>query len=310
MARRINSDSDSDSDRTPSERAAVQAVTRLYQHECPACDSRWSKFRDVDAEEDYIDRTTADVPIVHRHKKKDRRWVSTSFTVHDRTMRALLSTALAGYQSFDPELEDWTFLPPYRAFVHRWERLKSVCGEATDDESKCAATQLMAFLDPVLQSSVKLLVKTQKVGSVSFDRVWQIFPPGELAVTSFYDAEAICRVQKSEKITGEPTGVYWLVTAEYIDWNGESCGFASLRRRINHFSSLQHVCSLPIYPLAFSKTAAEIQSRALKRGRKFETLQGCHLKNYEGSKIDLKTQPPGERPVRPLLLSPAFPFSS
>lgn len=159
-------------------------------------------------------------------------------------MRRHLKVALANYHGFDLELKGWTFQQPFSPIVHRWDRLNALCEETEDHQSKQALEQLMGFLRPVLAPSIDSLVQTRKTGKVDFENLWQIFPPGELAVTSFFGVEAVTRLLRYELIQpcGEPP--FWQVDFEYVDWNGERCGYESAKTRIKYFSGLKFVTSL------------------------------------------------------------------
>ena len=278
---------------------AMNPVTKLFRHD-KCCPKRWSKFADHKEEQENLKSSTTDDPILHRHIFTNRKWVTESFTIQSPAMRAHLKVALAKYQDLDLELENWAFKSPFKPIVHRWDRLNVLCEETTEASSKEAIDQMMEFLRPILASSVDALARTKRTGKVVFDDVWQIFPPGEFAVTIFYGVEAVCRVTKYEKV--EPCGQHphWVISLEYVDWNGECCGYTSTKVTIGYFGGLRHVVSLPVYPLFFNESAAEIRTRIIERGRKFETLRGYHFQTYVGTKILLGTKPE-ERPVILLL---------
>ena len=281
---------------------AMNPVTKLFRHDCEykCCPKRWSKFADHEEEQENLKSSTTDDTILHRHIFTKRKWVTESFTIQSAAMRAHLEVALAKYQDFDLELENWTFKPPFKPIVHRWDRLNALCEETTEASSKEAIDQMMEFLRPILASSVDALARTKRTGKVVFDDVWQIFPPGEFAVTIFYGVEAVCRVTKYEKVEPHRQPPYWVISLEYVDWNGECCGYTSTKVTIEYFGGLRHVVSLPVYPLTLNKSAAEIRTRIIERGRKFETLRGYHFQTCVGTKILLETEPE-ERPVILLL---------
>lgn len=161
-------------------------------------------------------------------------------------MRAHLRLALAKYQDFDLELNNWTFTAPYSPIVHRWDRLNAQCDNATDPTSKRAIEQLMAFLRPILAPSIDSLVQTKKTGKVEFDNIWQIFPPGELVVTSFFGVEAVTRILRYELIEPCREPPYWQIDFEYLDWNGERCGYTSAKTRIKAFRGYKFVTNLAV----------------------------------------------------------------
>jgi len=184
--------------RTAEAPAPLGEVTKLYRHDCQynSCPKRWSKFADHDSAEEALEKSTANDPIIHRYEFRGKKWVTKSFTVQNPAMRALLGDALAKYQDFDLELEDWTFKPPYKPIVHRWDALKGLCAGAVGTDAEPAANMLMDFLRPILANSVEALARTKATRKVTIGGVWQIFPPGELVMTTFFGLEAACRVTR------------------------------------------------------------------------------------------------------------------
>lgn len=236
--------------------------------------------------------------------------VTESFTIQDPLMRKHLRVGLANYQDFDLELKNWTFTAPYSPIVHRWDQLHAQCEATAEPKSKSAFKQLMTFLRPILAPSIDSLIETKKTGKVEFNNIWQIFPPGELVVTSFFGVEAVARILRYELVQPCREPPYWQVDFEYLDWNGERCGYSSAKTKIRYFSGFKFVTGLGVYPLSFSSTASEIRERLTARGRKFEGLRGYHFRSCTGTKILLETKRPEERPVAGRVIVDAFAYYS
>ncbi|KAH7268409.1 hypothetical protein MRS44_011316 [Fusarium solani] len=254
----------------------MSVTTKLYKHVCngyrgPPCPDRWSKFPSHNEDQADLETATSTDSIIHRNTFRDHKWQTVSFTVQSPAMRALLRTALAGYQDLDLELENWTFSPPFMPIVHRWDKLRSLCEGNGDKPATEPATQLMDFLRPILAPQVDSLANTRKTGNIRFEDLWQIFAPHEFVVTSFYDVEAVCRVAKYELIEQVMGASYWTVTLEYLDWNGHRCSYATTKVVISYFTGHRRVVSLPVYPLSFHSDATGMRKRILERGRVFES---------------------------------------
>lgn len=104
------------------------------------------------------------VPIIHRHVYVNKHWITASITVMDLDMRKVLTEVLNKYQDLDMELENWTFEPPFMPLVHRWDVLKKLQRTTEDDSLKKASSALLAFLSPIIASSVLSLNQTKKSG--------------------------------------------------------------------------------------------------------------------------------------------------
>lgn len=289
---------------------AVQAtaplqIATLYRHDCEGyqkCPPRWTAFKSYKEEDVDREARMAKMPIVHRHAFSDKKWVTLNFTINDVHMQSLLTRAFQGYQGLDMKLEHWTFSPPYRPLVHRWNDLNDLHDRLMDDDDapvdeKQAARALLDFLRPVMSVSIEALAQTRDTGMIYFDDVWKIFPPSELIVAQVSGLSIACRVLKY-KNTME---THWKIAAEFIDWDGSRCGYDEIIFRIPHFRGLRHVNSLEVYPLSFHKEPEVLRSSLVERGKKFERLRGYHFQNYKGRmRVLWKGEPDHDRAVRRL----------
>jgi hypothetical protein len=267
-------------------------MRKLYRHDCHygCCPSRWSRFA---THQDELEAEVCTVPIVQRHAfNSDKEWVTESFNVNCPHMRAFLAEALAKYQELDLDLEGWTFSPPYKPLVHRWDRILAlhqqmkVAGSEEDSEDdkkkKAAVDQLVEFLQPILAQSIEDLTTTRDTGTIRYGMLWQIYPPGEQVLTTFYGVDTVCRVVKYHKSGSRRC---WIITLEYVDWDGERCGLRTTEVRIPSYAGLRRVTSFPAYPLSFAERPDEIRDAMMARGRRFQQLRGYHFLSYEGVKI-------------------------
>ncbi|KAK0711900.1 P-loop containing nucleoside triphosphate hydrolase protein [Lasiosphaeris hirsuta] len=267
-------------------------VQKLFKHECEAgsCADLWSVFSDLSEEQKDVDEKVRNQPIVHRHYFDSKKWRTVNFTINSPDMRALMAKALEDYQDLDLELERWTFCPPFMPIVHRWGRFQELHREVSDASpdspdspgaaKKEAVDDLMDFLTPLLAPSVDALGDTRLSGLISWNSIWQIFPPGELVMTKLYGVEVVCRVVEHKEWPGA-----YEVTMEYLDWNGGQCGFTSTKRNISAYQGITHVTSLPVYPLSFAEDSEAIKRALTHRGRHFEALRGYHFRTYSGHRI-------------------------
>ncbi|KAI1049218.1 hypothetical protein LB506_005166 [Fusarium annulatum] len=273
--------------------------TKLYKHRCiyDSCPERWSKFPTNEEEHNDIEQSALKDPIVHRHIFDDHKWQTESFTIQSPAMRAVISTVLDKYQDLDLDVEKWAFKPPFMPLVHRWDRLLSLCESKDDEHEPQAAAQLLKFLTPILAPKVDALVKTRETGNIMFDDLWQILSPHEFVITKFYGVEAVCRVTKYKLVKEPRMPSYWETYMEYVDWNGNRCGYANTMIIIPEFPAYRRVTSLPAYPLSFHNSPSKIREQMVERGRKFEALRGYHFQTCSGSKILLPPRKSEERPV-------------
>lgn len=268
----------------------TDVVKNLYHKSCSGnCPSRWSEFSISKEERDAVEAKAAQAPIVNRlrldHKGGD--WKPSEFTVNSQPMRDILGKALENYPDLDLDVNKWTFVTPFEPIVHRWGRLKALGETAPESPDKGSVDDLITFLTPILEPHVKSLTEINDTGMVDFNSVWQIFPPGELVVRTHFGEQATGRVVGHKLLVyrgyggGDPR---WQITVEYVDWNGEQCGFGTEKIHIS-FSGIRHVTDLPVYPLAFANGREEVRERLIRRGRMFEQLRGYCFREYDGVEV-------------------------
>lgn len=272
---------------------SAEPVQKLYRHDCEygCCATRWSKYAVVQEEQDDLEAEVRNTQIVQRYAyHAGKAWETDSFTINCPYMREFLSEALAKYQDLDLDLDGWAFAPPYKPLVHRWDRLQILHQELNDsaghDDKKEAVDQLVNFLQPILAQSIEDLASTRDTGKVHYDMMWQIFPPGETVITKFWGIDTACRVVKYHKSVSRGS---WFITVEYVDWDGEKCGFQTTEVQIKRstYSGFTRVSSLPVYPLSFSENPDAVKESMEARGRRFQELRGYHFLNYKGVKLSM-----------------------
>ncbi|CAH0046523.1 unnamed protein product [Clonostachys solani] len=270
-------------------------VTKIFRHDCQArqCPSRWSIRDNHHDEEKVLFDAIATDPIVHRHYLNGKKWLTDSFTIQSPEMRAFLKSALANYQDFDPGLDGWTFRSPYKALVHRWDRILELSKSAAK-ETEQSVNSLVKFLHPILEVYIQAQANINKTGQISFADIWQIFPPGELVMTTLHGVEIMCRVTRYEF---SRQGNSWSIKLQYVDWNGQKCGFAKWSIDVSFYAGERHVSSLPVYPVKFCESVEEAKERLLKRGRLFEAIRGYHFKSCTGTQVLLEESLNEERPI-------------
>ncbi|KAL7807587.1 P-loop containing nucleoside triphosphate hydrolase protein [Trichoderma gracile] len=288
----------------PSE-APSPVVTKLYQQDFV----HWSKHDSQEKQQASLEKQMAELPIVQRFVHCDTTWVTESFTINSPHMRKILLQVLSNYQDLDLELENWTFRPPYIPLVHRWQRLQDFCKETTNEALSKAGQEMVDFLLPIVGPSVNSLAQTRLTGKVKFDSLWQIFPPGELVMTQMYGQDTVCRVLKHELIgkSYSSRGI-WVIDMEYVDWNGDHCGYQTMKTKISGYEGFARAHQLPTWPIAYAPDAEAIKAKMIARGRQFEDLRTYHFMQYEGRKIVIRGRDREEEPASGRVVVDAFAY--
>ncbi|KAK0667893.1 P-loop containing nucleoside triphosphate hydrolase protein [Cercophora samala] len=285
---------------TPPELDNSVVVQKLYEIECCCgrCASRLSKHVDVDQERTALEAEVSNIPIIQRHPGPDEH-VTSSITINCPLMRDILTKALENYYQ-DPDTltaENWTFNASFKPLVHRWkkineihESIQALAGDGHDADEvaarKKASNNLIAFLTPLLESSITTFDETLATGRIRHKNLWQIFPAGELVVTKFFGVETLCRVSRKHTLSSDDSSMW--VMCEYVDWNGRTTGMKGTWVTIKYFKGRQKVTGLEVYPLSMAVDPEGTKARMLARGKRWEGLRGYRYQQYKGHKIAFK----------------------
>lgn len=77
----------------------------------------------------------------------------------------------------------------------------------------------------------------------------------------------------------------WQLEFEQYDFDGENQGFVTTFVYLGHYDGSRPLEELPYVPLRLLPDQADITEKLIAKGRKFETLLGSHVKNYDGQKL-------------------------
>ncbi|KAK4454470.1 P-loop containing nucleoside triphosphate hydrolase [Podospora aff. communis PSN243] len=283
-----------------------KSIGKYYEHDCHGghnCNhSHFSEFPSRrTANKAFEERIKDQHAIIQRFKKDGDIWETSKFTVRSTDMQEILSEAMSGYPDWRSNSHSWTFEPPYTPLVHRWDRilginkqLASEVSDKTDDTCKKAkaAAELVEFLKPLLSPSIGSIAEARDTKQIAFKDVWQILPPGELAMTEFLEEKSICRVASHEG--GQDSSTALVVWIETVMWNGREAGIVKSQRTIEPYDGVKDVTSLDIHPLSYVDDVEEVKRKMIARGRKYEKLRGRHFQMYRGQSYtmdyNLRTQ--------------------
>ncbi|KAI1392918.1 P-loop containing nucleoside triphosphate hydrolase protein [Hypoxylon trugodes] len=297
------------------------AVGKLYRH---TESSSWSLVQDPVLHQQQVSGLGQSYAMVHRYSMQKlangtHTWTTHSIAVNSEKLKAILAQIFQGYPDWAPADKPFTFLPPYKPLIHRWEKIRGF--NAADEGAKKELHLFCEEVKPLIEVELHVLEKTRSTGVIPFDKLWLIFAPGDLVIAGcLQGATCICKLLAAPKLITSTRdqrrrlmrrGIFdsddsedesddedgsdkpfWAIQFAQIDWNGSYCGQKVDQIKILQFDEIKAVTDLDMYPLLFSPDLRE-KDMALARGRKFESLRGFHVKNCNGAKIIEKPTPFG-----------------
>jgi hypothetical protein len=150
--------------------------------------------------------------------------------------------------------------------------------------------ELEAVLQFTLEHFETVITKLKELQSsrMEFDNIWTLFPHHTLVYNSDGLGQGRAyRVLSSGYEENRDGSVFYSVTLDYLDSNGEQVGYVySQSRSIPQFHGSMSIYDLPIFPLELLPNYPTIRQELITRGDKVLRLKGRHLQDYKGHALD------------------------
>lgn len=200
-------------------------------------------------------------------------------------LRELLREILKHYadSQFDAELVN--FRSPFRNFVWQWDELTQACEPFdTDTEKRALARKYLKEAMELIKASedldsyFKSYASSHAGGTITFEYLWTIFPPGaKVLARSFLDKFQTFEVQYCKNAGTDSGDITFVLVITGFDWDGADFNRASYRLSIPAFQGSMPVRNLPCLPISFYQSEIEengekLNADLLARGRKFVEL--------------------------------------
>lgn len=215
-----------------------------------------------------------------------------------KPLRAVLQEVLKDCKSITLEAEEPS-LDPNTLFLYleelrshykktlksriKAEKKKKAIKKIEIQRSMCKA--LVAYLDKDYAETNKTLKPLLEAGNITFDLLWALHKPNDVAITSCYGSwdEPRCftvdYVNKQENLT---RGEWYAVEGTYLDFDGKKFGLGEFEADIDSFKGPRKITSLSCYPLKYHPDIEGVRKRIVERGRKFLELKGMKYRFHKG----------------------------
>jgi hypothetical protein len=211
----------------------------------------------------------------HTVLNDDNKFAYTSIDVQDLDLKLLLHHNLSHYPglTFPGDREILSFIGPYAAIVHNWDRLEkaSKLDEKDSKEVKISKGDLQLLLEcvkssPELEDYFKVRDAYLRAHVTSYQWQWTLFSPGGWIYTEpclnqpqIMEVGSIGMIGSSHNIDPAPN---WVLSAWFYDWNGLQLEKKSVLLRIDKYVGTKPIESLVCYPVEFYRAVdmPELQS--------------------------------------------------
>jgi hypothetical protein len=223
-----------------------------------------------------------------RHSAKVQ-WKTHSIDINSPIIRSKLEVVFSDYLSVDVSATNLSFQPPFVPFVHKWEALNKFEQAEEDAMVKKHLKLLIDLLEQEVRESFEVLARVNKSGYISFPWLSVAFVPGETVVINS-DGVLQAGVLREVNLNKPPmVSPFYEFKIDILDSDGPSIGVADLPSQLPEFKGRRHISNLDICPMRLYPNRQELEKTLIQRGRVFESLQGQHLRFYQGKGSQILT---------------------
>lgn len=209
-----------------------------------------------------------------------------SIQVQSPLIKTLLGPVFANYPGIKTSLKKLKFHAPFHEFFYRWQEFLQALKDSQHDETQAAHFKLLfdivsTEIKPHIEEVKDLLLNDV----ITYRSLWALFEPG-MEIYSLVDGQhRLYRLTSSEYVKTFTGQEYFQLSCKFVDTDGVNFGFNSTTLTISKFADVVPIVDLAALPAHIKPEIESIRTQLGQRGKKFESLNGCHYKAYAGDYI-------------------------
>jgi len=287
---------------------SICAVKNLYNHSTSSGPgtARWSEIQDPILEERRLKELGQSHVIVRRFSRHlpengNDGWTTHSIEVKGPRLKATFDKIFNGYPNWYPDSNPYTFFPPFKPLVHRWDEVIREYESEKNEEAKMELHIFRKEVEPLLTTHISALKEAILTGVLSFETLRLVLAPGGLMISNGQANICLSKLAAAKLVHPSDDDYdhapanrkkpYWSLALGEFDWNGSTSGFSITRTKIHKFDEPKLITRLDVYPFAFTPDRQRVRETLLARGRKFESLRGFHVRTCRGKKLVDRSEP-------------------
>lgn len=172
---------------------------------------------------------------------------------------------------------------PYRSLWHYLPELRDAVAQLPEEGGERGhGDYFLSFLDSEFEETEKKVVNLLEQGLITYELLWTLFKPGEMAYTpanDTYPARCWRFMEGSYQHGQQPM---YKLQNDYVTYDGTDFGVSQQNAGIAPFSGARKIVQLPIFPLSWHPQEEAVRKKLVARGRRFEELRGRQYCHYNG----------------------------
>lgn len=236
--------------------------------------------------------------LVRRRFDWENKYQNTVIDIKSKQLRSVLAEVMKDCKSVSLEAEEPT-IDPNSLFLYLEElrtyykkTLKSKIKSEKKrknikklEQQKALCKTLVKYIDEDYAETKKTIYPLLEAGNITFDLLWALFTPNDIAITSCYGAwdEPRCfKVEYATKYQTMTRGEWYCIEGKYMEYDGKGFGYGDFEVDIESFKGPRKITSLATYPLKYHKDPDAIKKSIMERGQRFVEMEGMQYKFHKG----------------------------
>lgn len=268
--------------RSAAEPGMLPEIGQLYRERE---EDPWDEWMPENADRD-LEETSAYkkfAMIVRREKKRGKAGLALhSIVIQSPLLRKVLDVAFDGYDGISTKLKTLKLYAPMHEFYFCWHRFEKLCHDEKDTTTKDHIDLLFQTVHQEISPHIEAMEDLTQNGVITFEYLWAMFPPGLQVYSKIDDQDRVFSFQKGY-YGQDPSGArIFSLECRYIDCDGTQFGYVTTSLKIHEFSGTTKIADLAVCPVHLHPDSQMLLDRLIRRGERFESLNGFHHVAYSG----------------------------
>lgn len=235
--------------------------------------------------------------LVRRTFDWENKYQETLVDIKHKQLRAVLQEVMKGCKSVSLEAEEPSIQPNllflyleelrsfYKALKPRIKTEKKRKPQKKLELQRSLCKVLVKYLDDDYAETKKTLYPLLENGNITFDLLWALYKPNDVAITSCYgswDDPRCFKVDYVHKFSSMMRGEWYCVEGKYMEYDGKNFGLGDFEVDVEAFKGPRKITSLATYPLRYHATPDTVKQQIIERGKHFVSLEGMQYRFHKG----------------------------
>lgn len=236
--------------------------------------------------------------LVRRKFDWEGKYSSTCVDVKSKLLRDVLSEVMKDCKSVSLETEEpsidpnllFLYLEDLRKYYKKTLKKKLATEKKRKNikkllQKKSLTKTLCKYIDEDYAATKKELYPLLESGNITFDLLWALFTPNDIAITSCYgvwDEPRCFKVDYAMKYATMTRGEWYCIEGKYMEYDGKAWGYGDFEVDIEAFKGPRKIQSLASYPLKYHSSPDNVKKQIITRGQRFVAMGAQEYKFHKG----------------------------